>query len=166
VLDLHTDASVRGRLLGPGRRARAGPAFAAWCGWHECALPDRPSFSGQAYIGIKSTQQAAYQAAIHGLSAALAYVVVQPDAQRPERLVLHVDNRPVLLIMSGARQARAMAPYNRATLDLRGALVRLGLEASINLVSEKVPAHRIVHDMCKQAVNQVLPRKDWRPTDE
>jgi hypothetical protein len=115
---------------------------------------------------MRNTQQAAYQAAIHGLSAALAYVAVQPDAQRPARLVLHVDNRPVLLIMAGTRQARAMAPYNRATLDLRGALVRLGLEASINLVSEQVPAHRIVHEMSKQAVNQVLLRSDWRPTDE
>lgn len=120
-----------------------GPAFAAWCGWHDSALPGCPAFTGQAYIRQKGTQQAEYQTAIHGLSAALTYVITRGPAHRPARVRLHVDNPPVYLRMTGEWHAHQLARYHGAADELRGALLVLGPAVAIKQVSERDPAHKV-----------------------
>jgi ribonuclease HI len=166
VLTLHTDASIHGRRLGKGRRARVGPGFAAWRGWHDCQLPDCPSFTGQAYIGPgKGTQRAEYQAVIHGLSAAHTYVVTRPPAHRPERISLRIDNKPVYMLLTEQWKPNELVRYHRAATELRDALLALGLTFAVAKVPESDPAQKIVHQMSKQAMNQVLVKQDWRPKD-
>jgi ribonuclease HI len=164
VLDLYTDASVRGRRLASGRRSRVGPGFAAWCAWLDSALPTQPTFAGQAYIGRdRGTQQAEYQAVIHGLSAAHTYVVTRQPAHRPQRVGLHVDNNPVYMLLTEQWKPNELARYHRAATELRDALLMLGLTFTVHKVSDRDSAHKIVHQMTKQAVNQVLVKPAWRP---
>lgn len=168
LLHLHTDASVRGDRLPEGyiaKRRRVGHTFVAWAGWHECDLPDRPTFAGAAYVGEHGTQRAEFYAVHHGLSAALAYVSATPEAERPDRIVAHVDNDTVYRLMAGKGKASALRPHYEAASRLCAQLTEAGVRVEWRSVSERNKRHRIVDSMSKQAHTQVLTRVEWRPTD-
>jgi ribonuclease HI len=163
TLNVYTDASVRGHRLTTGKRARCGPAFAAWAGWHGCTAPRCPTFTGQAYLGAwYGTQRAEIAAVIEGLAAALRY---SRTVSRPDEVYFHVDNRCVFRVMMGLDRPDVLAPWADVADCRERELRDLGIEVEYRHVSGDDPMHRVVHSMSRQAPEQVLLKPEWRPSD-
>src|SRR3954453_15312671 len=80
----------------------------------------------------------------------------------------HVDNECVFKVMIGQwGTTDALFRYKTTAVDLCDKLRALGLAPiEITRVSENHPTHKLVHQMTKNAHNQVLVRQLWRPSDE
>ncbi len=114
--------------------------FIAWAAWHDCAPPERPTFTGQAYVGNHGTQRAEFYAAIHGLSGALPYIWTLGSRARPSRIVLHLDNEPVFKLMVGEHQPSDLGMHYSLASDLCAQLTAAGVAVDWRLASEDGPA--------------------------
>lgn len=169
TLDLFTDASVEGESWVRERdgnsvavrRSRFGPAMAAWIGWHDRDRSGRPTVAGMAYVREQGTQSAEYQAAIHGLRAALSYVDV--TLLPPARLVLHVDNRTVAKQLNGEMRVERMKRYHQTAKKIIKQLEQHGVVVVVEKVTESHSNHKKAHRMSRQAWNQVFIDKSWAP---
>ena len=119
ALFVYTDASVpdqpKQEAGKPPPRQKANHAFVAWCGWHdlysEPVRADKPTFGGEAYVGIAGAQRAEFLAATYGLAGALAYIAPLAASRKPENLVLRVDSAIVERLLNERGGADVLYPY-------------------------------------------------------
>lgn len=170
ILYIYSDASIPDQPQAPKglppRRQVAGEAFIAWCGWHEgYAQRHDPTFTGEAYIGIQGIQRAEFQAAIHALSAAAAYIWPRVPDRRPDCVILRTDCRDVVRLMDGHGQADILYPYLLAALAVRKTIQEdLQVPVMLELVNVKTdPMLKAVDGRTRQAAGRVGKRQGGWP---
>lgn len=132
----------------------------AWIGWLGNDTTGIPLVLGQAYLGRQGIQRAEYQAAIYGVSAALACFTT---ARRPTELVLHVDNETVFNTLSGAWKTDVLTPLKAAANALGAQLRALGVRPTVVQVSRDHPLLERANQLTQKAWTQLLFDSSWRP---
>jgi ribonuclease HI len=173
TLYIYTDASIKGRFWPRFQRykltiepTRNGPSMGAWIGWHDCEVTERPDVAGMAYLGEHGTQSAEYMALIHGLHAVIAYQNATRKRRQLDAVVIGTDNATVANQLNRRWDVKKMRDYYDTARHAIGRLEDVGIDVFVDKVAETNRCHKIAHRMSRQAWNQVLVQKDWRPPDQ